>query len=121
MVSHTDPSQPPGDSAGPAGKGDADGASTRPATVGVRFGYMKHVGEFTCPPSAELDYDRQVVVQTARGIELGELVLLNRLRGETAVAAEQIARFVDTSGPGASKRHRRRPAGIRTHPGGRSG
>lgn len=99
MVSNVNPLEPPGDpAAGPARERVAESPSTRPTTVGVRFGYMKHLGEFNCPPSVELDYDRRVIVQTARGIELGELVLLNRLRGETAVAPEQIARFVDTSG-----------------------
>ena len=45
-------------------------------TTAVRFGYMRYIGEFSHPPELRFACGAKVVIQTQRGIELGEQVSL---------------------------------------------
>ena len=54
---------------GPPGKGRG------PATAVVRHGLMGFIGEFTVPKSVEFASGAKLVVQTERGVEIGEHVL----------------------------------------------
>jgi cell fate regulator YaaT (PSP1 superfamily) len=62
-----------GASAG-AGGGGAEEVRPRRETRIIRYGAMGRVGEFSMKPGANLPYAAKVVVQTERGIELGEQV-----------------------------------------------
>lgn len=92
------------DAATEASAGNGQGGRVGPVTVGVRYGYMQHVGEFSCPPKLDPGYGESVVVQTERGMELGETILLNCLRRDNAVCAERIERYVSESGPESFRR-----------------
>ena len=68
-------------------------------TTAVRFGYMKHVGEFTYADGMKFSCGAGVVVQTNRGIEMGELVSLSCTGCEKHLSREQIELYVQNSGP----------------------
>ncbi len=63
---------PPGNTGG--GESPRRGRRDGPPTRIVRYGAMYWVGEFTHKPSTVLGWGTRVVVQTERGIELGECV-----------------------------------------------
>ena len=70
----TDPETLPPEFSGAESESAVDTAeSARPARV-VRYGAMGYVGEFSAKPNLAFNYDSRVVVQTERGIELGEPV-----------------------------------------------
>ena len=69
-----------------------------PSTVGVRYGFMKYVGEFSFAPQLELDYDSRVVVQTDRGMEMGEVLPLTCARCPNVVSTDRIQAYVAESG-----------------------
>ena len=64
----------------------------------VRYGAMYWVGEFTHKPSAALGWGTRVVVQTERGIELGECVGPPCGTGAGNLTPDQIDCFVRNSG-----------------------
>lgn len=68
------------------------------ATTAVRFGFMKHVGEFTHPRDAKFTCGAKVVIQTNRGIEMGEQVSLSCNGCDRHVSREQIKEYVKNSG-----------------------
>lgn len=67
-------------------------------TVGVRYGAMHWVGAFNCRANLELRCDQPVVIQTDRGIELGEVVPLLCPEHPHRVRDEQIDTYVQESG-----------------------
>lgn len=85
---------------------DLDGGdeSARPGTektsaiAAVRYGLMRYVGEFTHPPDMKLDPQAKVVVQTKRGIEIGEQVSLTCQGCSQLVSRQQILDFTADSG-----------------------
>lgn len=90
----------------------ADGASTVAAdtrcgnglekiykTTAVRYGYMKHVGEFSVPNGMVFTCGAKVVIQTQRGIEVGEQVSLSCGGCDRAVTREQLKGYIKKSGP----------------------
>ncbi len=68
-----------------------------PAT-GVRFGYMRYLGEFTHQADMRFTCGAKVVIQTQRGIEVGEQVSYTCTGCDKSVAREQIKAWVASSG-----------------------
>ena len=68
-------------------------------TCAVRFGYMRLIGEFRYAPGMLFGCGAKVVVQTNRGIELGEQVSLTCTGCEKSVDRKQMLKYVKQSGP----------------------
>ena len=64
----------------------------------VRFGYMRYVGEFTHPPEVRYTTAAKVIIQTKRGIELGEQVPLTCNGCERSVPREKMRAWVQECG-----------------------
>ncbi|MCH7813377.1 MAG: hypothetical protein IID40_05085, partial [Planctomycetes bacterium] len=60
---------------------------------------MRHIGEFTRPGNMKFSCGAKVVVQTKRGIEVGEQVSLACGGCDRSVSREQIQAYVRRSGP----------------------
>lgn len=67
-------------------------------TTAVRFGAMRWLGEFSYRPGTVFRCGAKVVVQSERGIELGEQVSLTCNGCSKSVSREQIRRYIDNSG-----------------------
>jgi cell fate regulator YaaT (PSP1 superfamily) len=68
-------------------------------TVAVRYGYMHTVGEFRyASPDMKFGCGANVIIQTRRGIEFGEMVSLTCDGCDKSVSREQIKRYVAASG-----------------------
>ncbi|MFH0981005.1 MAG: regulatory iron-sulfur-containing complex subunit RicT [Planctomycetota bacterium] len=68
-------------------------------TTAVRYGYMKNIGEFTHPPEMKFGCGLQVIIKTARGIEIGQQVSLTCSGCDKSVTREQIQTYIRNSGP----------------------
>lgn len=69
-------------------------------TAAVRYGYMKHVGEFRYPTrDMQFGCGAKVIIQTRRGIELGEMVSLTCDGCDKCVSRDQIKAYIEASGP----------------------
>ncbi len=82
-----------------AAEAAGNGGSRKDANImAVRYGAMNWVGRFTHAPELALVGPENVVVQTDRGIELGQRLALV---GECAqcVSQEQIKTYINNSGP----------------------
>jgi len=86
-----------------AGGGDAprcgNGLEKVYNTTAVRYGYLKHVGEFTYAEGMKFICGARVVVQSGRGIEMGELVSLSCTGCDKHLSREQIRTYIENSGP----------------------
>lgn len=68
-------------------------------TVAVRYGYMRTVGEFRyASPDMKFGCGANVIIQTRRGIEFGEMVSLTCDGCDKSVSREQIKNYVAASG-----------------------
>ncbi|UCC30270.1 MAG: hypothetical protein JSU86_18980 [Phycisphaerales bacterium] len=67
-------------------------------TTAVRFGYIRYIGEFTHPPDLRFTCGARLVIQTQRGIELGEQVSLTCAGCDKSVTPEQLKEWVEHSG-----------------------
>ncbi len=67
-------------------------------TTAVRYGYMKHVGEFTYAEGMKFSCGSKVVIQTNRGIEIGEQVSLSCNGCDKHVTREQIKAYIANTG-----------------------
>jgi len=67
-------------------------------TTAVRFGYMRYIGEFTHAQDMRFTCGAKVVIQTKRGIELGEQVSLTCHGCDKSVTRDQMRAWVDTCG-----------------------
>ncbi len=68
-------------------------------TCAVRYGYMRYIGEFKYAPGTLFNCGGKVVVQTVRGIELGEQVSLTCTGCEKSISRQQMLDYVKNSGP----------------------
>lgn len=68
-----------------------------PATA-IRYGAMRWVGEFRYRPGSVFRCGGKVVIETDRGVELGEQVSLTCNGCSKSVSREQIKRYVEASG-----------------------
>jgi len=67
-------------------------------TTAVRFGYMRYIGEFTHSPDMKFTCGAKVVIQTKRGIEMGEQVSLTCTGCEKSVTRDQMRQWVESCG-----------------------
>ena len=67
-------------------------------TTAVRYGAMNWIGEFEYKPGTVFKCGAKVVVQTDRGLELGQQVSLTCNGCEKSVSREQIKNYVQHSG-----------------------
>ncbi len=95
-----DENKGPGNGNGNADAGDRPQETRRanPTQV-VRYGAMNWVGEFSYRPQERIATGRKLVVQTDRGIELGEQVSTVCDEPGCPVRREQVQSFVQNSGP----------------------
>ncbi len=98
--------QNPHGGCGSCGTGKAAAGATRcgnglekiyPSTA-VRLGYMRYVGEFSHSPDMKFTCGARVVIQTQRGIEIGEQVSLTCTGCDKAVTRDQMKAWVKSSG-----------------------
>lgn len=75
-----------------------DGLEKVYPTTAVRFGYMRYIGEFTHSPDLKFTCRAMVIIQTRRGIEIGEQVSLTCSGCDKSVTREQIKEWVSRSG-----------------------
>ncbi|MFQ5494616.1 MAG: regulatory iron-sulfur-containing complex subunit RicT [Phycisphaerae bacterium] len=68
------------------------------ATTGVRFGYMRYIGEFTHAEDLKFTCGAKVVIQTKRGIEIGEQVSLTCGGCDKSVTRDQMREWTKRSG-----------------------
>ncbi len=68
-------------------------------TTAVRYGQMGFIGEFTHAPDMRFTCGGKVVIQSKRGIEIGEQVSLTCAGCSKSVTREQIRAYVRASGP----------------------
>lgn len=68
-------------------------------TCAVRHGYMNYIGEFRYAPGMLFGCGAKVVVQTSRGIEIGQMVSLTCSGCEKSVRRDQLLEYVKNSGP----------------------
>lgn len=101
-----EPAVPSHDGCGGCGTGRAVAESTRCGnglekiypTTAVRFGYMRYIGEFTHAPDLKFTCGARVVIQTRRGIEIGEQVSLTCTGCSKSVTREQMKAWVASCG-----------------------
>jgi len=67
-------------------------------TIVVRYGRMKHVGEFSYPPHVTLAPGRKLVVSTDRGIEVGQPLDFTCQSCPPCVSREQMRAYSRNSG-----------------------
>ena len=67
-------------------------------TTAVRFGYMRYIGEFTHPPEMKFACGARVVIQTKRGIEIGDQVSLTCTGCDKSVTRDQMKSWVASCG-----------------------
>lgn len=67
-------------------------------TTAIRFGYMKQIGEFTHSADMKFSCGAKVIIQTKRGLEMGEQVSLTCNGCDKSVTREQMKDWVDASG-----------------------
>lgn len=106
---HKSPSEPAGGSppaksggcgsCGSGGGSCGEGLEKIYPTTAVRFGAMNWIGEFRYPPRAVFRCGAKVVIETDRGIELGQQVSLFCNGCSNQVTREQIQTYIRNSGP----------------------
>lgn len=67
-------------------------------TTAVRFGYLRFIGEFSHAPDMKFTCGARVVIQTRRGIELGEQVSLTCSGCTKSVTRDQMKKWVQNCG-----------------------
>jgi cell fate regulator YaaT (PSP1 superfamily) len=67
-------------------------------TTAVRFGYMRYVGEFTHAPDMKFTCGAKVIVQTRRGLEMGEQVSLTCGGCDKSVTRDAMKKWVESCG-----------------------
>lgn len=67
-------------------------------TTAVRYGFMRYIGEFSHPPDMKFSCGASVVIQTNRGIEIGEQVSLTCNGCDKSVTRDQMRDWVEACG-----------------------
>jgi cell fate regulator YaaT (PSP1 superfamily) len=81
---------------GSARRGSA--SQSYPPTCGVRYGAMNWIGEFRLPSQVDAGRGSKLVIESERGIELGEQVGLLCRGRKPQVPRAQVSKYVDSSG-----------------------
>ncbi len=86
---------------GPGGGGTSSDRESEKtySSIGVRYGAMNWIGEFRLPSQTDPKRGTKVVIQSDRGIELGEPVSLTCQGCRPSVRRDQIREYIDCSGP----------------------
>ena len=82
------------------GAEEGERQSTQPATA-IRFGFMKYIGEFTHSAELKFTSGAKLVIQTRRGIEIGDQVPLTCRGCPQAVSREAVRAWIDACGKDA--------------------
>lgn len=69
-------------------------------TSAVRFGYLKHIGEFKYKSGMTFGCGCKVVIQTSRGIEIGDQVSLTCTGCSKSISRDQMRDYARNSGEG---------------------
>jgi len=88
-----------GDSGSACGTTCGNGLEKIYPYTAIRYGAMRWVGEFSYKPGSVFTCGRKVVIQTDRGIELGEQVSLTCNGCSKSISRDQIKDYVNNSGP----------------------
>src|SRR3989304_1349857 len=67
-------------------------------TTAVRFGFMRYIGEFTHAADMKFTCGAKVIIQTRRGIEMGEQVSLTCNGCDKSVTRDQMKEWVSSCG-----------------------
>jgi len=67
-------------------------------TTAVRFGRMRHIGEFSHPADMKFTCGSKVVIATDRGIEIGDQVSLTCFGCDQSVSRDQMRSYAEASG-----------------------
>ena len=67
-------------------------------TTAVRFGYMRYIGEFSHAPDVKFTCGARVIIQTRRGIEIGEQVSLSCGGCDKSVTRDKMKAWVESCG-----------------------
>lgn len=67
-------------------------------TTAVRFGFMRYIGEFSHAPDMKFTCGAKVVIQTKRGMELGDQVSLTCHGCDKSVTRDDMRKWVDACG-----------------------
>lgn len=67
-------------------------------TTAVRFGYLRFIGEFSHAPDLKFTCGAKVIIQTRRGIEMGEQVSLSCSGCSKSVTRDQMKEWVQSCG-----------------------
>jgi cell fate regulator YaaT (PSP1 superfamily) len=84
----------------PGGRGST-GSEKGPSTAAVRYGLMGYIGEFRYGSGALTRCGSRVVIQTNRGIEIGDQVSLTCSNCERAISRQQMVAYAKNSGADA--------------------
>jgi cell fate regulator YaaT (PSP1 superfamily) len=68
-------------------------------TSAVRYGYMGYIGEFKYAPGMLFGCGAKVVIQTIRGIEIGQQVSLTCTGCDKSIKRQQVLDYAKNSGP----------------------
>lgn len=68
-------------------------------TCAIRYGYMGYIGEFRYAPGMLFGCGAKVVVQTSRGIEIGQQVSLTCTGCDKSIKRQQVLDYAKNSGP----------------------
>jgi cell fate regulator YaaT (PSP1 superfamily) len=100
VVLNTLPNGDSAESGGGCGNGEPCGTGLEKIypTTAVRFGQMRQIGEFSRPADMKFGCGARVVVQTKRGIEIGDQVSLSCDGCSDSVSRDQILEYVARSG-----------------------
>ena len=83
---------------GDAGEKCGHGLEKVYPTAVVRYGYLKHIGEFTYKPGMKFTCGGRVVIQTDRGIEIGMQVSLSCTGCSKSISRDQMVAYARNSG-----------------------
>ena len=90
------------DGCGSCGSGDGgkcgNGLEKIYPTTAVRFGFMRYIGEFSHAADTKFTCGAKVVIQTRRGIEIGDQVSLSCSGCDKSVTRDQMRSWVSTCG-----------------------
>jgi len=67
-------------------------------TTAIRFGYLRFIGEFSHPPDMKFTCGAKVIIQTRRGLEMGEQVSLTCSGCTKSVTRDQMKKWVKNCG-----------------------
>ena len=80
------------------------GQKQKAKTLAVRYGYMQHIGEFEHYGAETLQPGTKIIVQTERGMELGQAVSYTcSTCSGVCVTQEKIEKYIDQSGQDSLK------------------